>query len=112
MTYVALFCFAVITMASILKLFAELCYEGQFRNWFGSSEGSVFWLPLLRLLCYRSSKQTSGLQPQSQAYGELETATIQFLTRVTSLHPQNHERLATVLCDVISQQEARHHSKF
>lgn len=98
-------------MASILKLFAELCYEGQLRNWFGSSEGSVFWLPLLRLLCYRSSKQTSGLQPQSQAFAELETATIQFLSRVSSLHPENQEQLARVLCDVISQQEARQHSK-
>lgn len=101
---------SVNTMASILKLFAELCYEGQLRNWFGSPEGSVFWLPLLRLLCFRSSKQTSGLQPQSQAYGELETATIQFLTRVTSLHPENQEQLARVLCDVISQQETRHHN--
>ncbi|XP_034239276.1 baculoviral IAP repeat-containing protein 6 isoform X4 [Thrips palmi] len=102
--------FSVTTMASILKLFAELCYEGQLRNWFGSSEGSVFWLPLLRLLCYRSSKQTSGLQPQSQAFGELETATIQFLSRVSSLHPENQEQLARVLCDVISQQEARQHN--
>lgn len=101
---------SVITMASILKLFAELCYEGELRNWFGSPDGSVFWLPLLRLLCYRSTKQTSSLQPQSQAYGELETATIQFLTRVTSLHPDNQEQLARVLCDVISQQEARHHN--
>lgn len=98
-------------MASILKLFAELCYEGQLRNWFGSPDGSVFWLPMLRLLCHRSSNHSSGLQPQSQAYGELETAAIHFLARVTSLHPENQEQLAKVLCDVISQQETRQHSK-
>lgn len=39
------------TMAVILKFLAEVCMEGQMRDWLGSPEGSLFWAPLLTMLC-------------------------------------------------------------
>jgi baculoviral IAP repeat-containing protein 6 len=47
-------------MAMVLNFFAEVCAEGHMRDWLGSAEGSVFWLPLLSLLCNKSSSADSG----------------------------------------------------
>lgn len=43
------------TIAMVLNFFAEVCAEGHMRDWLGSPEGSVFWLPLLSLLCNKSN---------------------------------------------------------
>jgi len=43
------------TIAMVLNFFAEVCAEGHMRDWLGSAEGSVFWLPLLSLLCNKSN---------------------------------------------------------
>lgn len=48
------------TMAMVLNFFAEVCAEGRMRDWLGSAEGSVFWLPLLSLLCNKSNPADRG----------------------------------------------------
>ena len=48
------------TMAMVLNFFAEVCAEGHMRDWLGSPEGSVFWLPLLSLLCNKSNSSEGG----------------------------------------------------
>jgi hypothetical protein len=48
------------TMAMVLNFFAEVCAEGHMRDWLGSAEGSVFWPPLLSLLCNKSSSADNG----------------------------------------------------
>jgi hypothetical protein len=53
-------------MAMILNFFAEVCAEGHMRDWLGSPEGSVFWLPLLSLLCNKSSSADSDLEGHSR----------------------------------------------
>jgi hypothetical protein len=53
-------------MAMILNFFAEVCAEGHMRDWLGSSEGSVFWLPLLSLLCNKSSSAGGDLEGHSR----------------------------------------------
>lgn len=53
-------------MAMILNFFAEVCAEGHMRDWLGSPEGSVFWLPLLSLLCNKSSSPDSDLEGHSR----------------------------------------------
>jgi hypothetical protein len=54
------------TMAMILNFFAEVCAEGHMRDWLGSPEGSVFWLPLLSLLCNKSSSVDSDPEGPSR----------------------------------------------
>jgi baculoviral IAP repeat-containing protein 6 len=55
------------TMAMVLNFFAEVCAEGHMRDWLGSPEGSIFWLPLLSLLCNRSnSADSSDVEGQSR----------------------------------------------
>lgn len=54
------------TIAMILNFFAEVCAEGHMRDWLGSPEGSVFWLPLLSLLCNKSSSVDSDLEGHSR----------------------------------------------
>jgi hypothetical protein len=48
------------TIAMVLNFFAEVCAEGHMRDWLGCAEGSVFWLPLLSLLCNKSNSGDSS----------------------------------------------------
>ncbi|XP_069689782.1 baculoviral IAP repeat-containing protein 6 isoform X2 [Periplaneta americana] len=101
------------TMAMVLNFFAEVCAEGHMRDWLGSPEGSVFWLPLLSLLCNKSNS-CSSVEGQSrcelisESFSALESATVKFLSRCCWCHPTNHQLLSRVLCDVISQQKTIH----
>jgi baculoviral IAP repeat-containing protein 6 len=38
-------------VAIVLDFLADICAEGRMRDWLGSTEGSLFWLPLLHKLC-------------------------------------------------------------
>lgn len=38
-------------ITEILEFFSEICSEGHMRDWLGSYEGSIFWKPLLEILC-------------------------------------------------------------
>ncbi|KDR13250.1 hypothetical protein L798_12638, partial [Zootermopsis nevadensis] len=103
------------TMAMVLNFFAEVCAEGHMRDWLGSAEGSVFWLPLLSLLCNKSNSADSGdFEGQSrgdltsESFSALESATVKFLSRCCWCHPSNQQLLSRVLCDVISQQKTVH----
>ncbi|XP_054283105.1 baculoviral IAP repeat-containing protein 6 [Macrosteles quadrilineatus] len=93
-------------VSSILRFFAEVCSEGNMRDWLGSSEGSVFWLPLLTLLCTRTATN-SRCEMMSESFNTLETATVKFLSRCCWCHPTNQKLLAVVLCNVISQQRTQ-----
>lgn len=98
----------VIKITEILNFFAEICAEGQMRDWLGSYEGSVFWEPLLNLLCnskiYSSiGTNTSVITPQP--YLKLEEAVIKFMSRVTSCHPKNQETFTSNLIYVIRKAE-------
>ncbi|PNF18833.1 hypothetical protein B7P43_G01653, partial [Cryptotermes secundus] len=102
------------TIAMILNFFAEVCAEGHMRDWLGSPEGSVFWLPLLSLLCNKSSSVDSDLEGHSrceltsESFSALESATVKFLSRCCWCHPSNQQLLSRVLCDVISPQKTVH----
>ncbi|PSN56888.1 hypothetical protein C0J52_00682 [Blattella germanica] len=103
------------TMAMVLNFFAEVCAEGHMRDWLGSPEGSVFWLPLLSLLCNKSNSNDNGgdevhsrCELPSESFSALESATVKFLSRCCWCHPTNQQLLSKVLCDVISQQKTVH----
>nr|CAD7427713.1 unnamed protein product [Timema monikensis] len=102
------------TVAMVLHFFAEVCSEGLMRDWLGSPEGSVFWLPLLTLLCNKTDPVDLPTHPStrydlsSELYSGLESATIKFLSRCCWCHPTNQQLLSVVLCDVIGQQKTLH----
>ncbi|XP_037945587.1 baculoviral IAP repeat-containing protein 6-like isoform X2 [Teleopsis dalmanni] len=86
----------------ILDFFAECCAEGHMRDWLGTQQGTVFWKPLLELLCNFRPLELAGEEPLQQAFIRMERATINFLTRVTSCHPKNQDTLTSLLIAVIT----------
>lgn len=86
-------------IAKILDFFSETCSEGHMRDWLGSYEGSVFWSPLLDLLC--NDKPIEPTSDYLSIYSKLEAATIKFLSKVTACHPKNQENLTVILISVI-----------
>ncbi|KAL5282756.1 BIRC6 family protein [Megaselia abdita] len=90
----------------ILDFFAECSGEGYIRDWLGSYQGSIFWKPLLTLLCnYRPVVEGNALCEEEQVFIELERATIKFFTKVTACHPKNQDILTIILIDVIRKPE-------
>ncbi|XP_075222220.1 BIR repeat containing ubiquitin-conjugating enzyme isoform X2 [Lycorma delicatula] len=88
------------TMAVILKFLAEVCMEGEMRDWLGSPEGSLFWAPLLTMLCNKPQDDDRCEMMNDMLY-KLESATVKFLSRCCWCHPNNQKLLSKVLCDVI-----------
>lgn len=86
-------------IAKILDFFSETCSEGHMRDWLGSYEGSIFWSPLLDLLC--NDKPIEPTSDFLSVYSKLEAATIKFLSKVTACHPKNQENLTIILISVI-----------
>lgn len=87
---------------SILQFFTDICDEKLMRNWLGGEDGSSFWLPLLHWLCKKPTVQKCTLQ--SELHLQLEEVCMKFLTKCCLCHPMNQQRLAKVLCEVISLQ--------
>lgn len=85
----------------VLDFFAECCAEGPMRDWLGTMQGSVFWKPLLQLLCNTHAAQFSKTLPKEQSFIRLERATINFFTRVSACHPGNQENLTSLLIGAI-----------
>ncbi|KQS39321.1 uncharacterized protein Dere_GG17289, isoform C [Drosophila erecta] len=85
----------------VLDFFAECCAEGPMRDWLGTMQGSVFWKPLLQLLCNTHAAQFSKTLPMQQSFIRLERATINFFTRVSACHPGNQEVLTSLLIGAI-----------
>ncbi|KAL1493780.1 hypothetical protein ABEB36_009469 [Hypothenemus hampei] len=89
-------------VTAILQFFTNVCDEKTLRDWLGSPDGSSFWPYLLHWLC----KKPFGISTiQSEAHVHLEEVCVKFLSKCCLCHPNNRIRLATVLCDVISQQQ-------
>lgn len=101
----------VIKITKILDFLSQICTEGHMRDWLGSYEGSVFWEPLLTLLC-NNKLQTSFLDDEStnQPYLELEETVIKFLSNVTACHPKNQDTLTTNLISVIRTTERNNYN--
>ncbi|XP_039282031.1 baculoviral IAP repeat-containing protein 6 isoform X3 [Nilaparvata lugens] len=103
---------SVDAMGVMLKFLEEVCMAGQMRDWLGSPEGSIFWGPLLSLLCNKPTNEKS-LQfcrcDVSSTLHSLESATVSFLARCCWCHPNNQKLLAKVLSDVISQHKTTNH---
>lgn len=101
----------VVKVTEILDFMAEICSEGHMRDWLGSYEGSVFWGPLLTLLC-NNKLQSSYLYDDcnNQPYLELEETVIKFLSNVTSCHPKNQDTLTTNLISVIRTTERNNYN--
>uniref|UniRef100_A0A336MXH4 CSON002646 protein n=1 Tax=Culicoides sonorensis TaxID=179676 RepID=A0A336MXH4_CULSO len=105
----------VIKITEILNFFGEICAEGTMRDWLGSYEGSVFWEPLLNLLCnskiYSNKWGNSDLTLNSvitpQPYLKLEESVINFMSKVTSCHPKNQETFTNNLIYVIRKAERK-----
>lgn len=87
-------------ISEILDFFAESCSEGTMRDWLGSPEGSLFWNPLLNMLC-NERPADFGASDRMFSFSKLEAATIHFLSRVTSCHPKNQEQLTLIMIAVI-----------
>lgn len=102
---------SVMKITEILDFMAEICSEGHMRDWLGSYEGSVFWGPLLTLLC-NNKLQSSYLNDDTtnQPYLELEETVIKFLSNVTSCHPKNQDTLTTNLITVIKTTERNNYN--
>lgn len=96
----------------ILEFFSEICAEGHMRDWLGSYEGSVFWEPLLTLLCNNKlqSSYRANDDINNQQYLELEETVIKFLSNVTSCHPKNQDTLTTNLISVIRTTERNNYN--
>lgn len=90
-------------VTAILKFFANICSEQTMRDWLGSVDGSLFWLPLLQWLCCKHSFQSTS-QLKSETHAHLEDVCVTFLARCCLCHSNNQKLLARVLCEVISQQ--------
>lgn len=101
----------VTKITEILDFMAEICTEGHMRDWLGSYEGSVFWEPLLTLLC-NNKLQRSYMSDDTtnQPYLELEETVIKFLSNVTSCHPKNQDTLTTNLISVIRTTERNNYN--
>ncbi|XP_059612083.1 baculoviral IAP repeat-containing protein 6 [Phlebotomus argentipes] len=85
--------------AEILNFFSEVCTEGCMRDWLGSFEGSVFWKPLLDILCNIRPLNAEGQIETNFSY--LEDSMIKFLSKVTACHPKNQDTLTVILISVI-----------
>ncbi|XP_017867118.1 PREDICTED: baculoviral IAP repeat-containing protein 6 isoform X9 [Drosophila arizonae] len=85
----------------VLDFFSECCAEGPMRDWLGTMQGSLFWKPLLQLLCNTHLAQFSKTLPMQQTFIRLERATINFFTRVSACHPDNQEVLTSLLIGAI-----------
>ncbi|XP_062126380.1 baculoviral IAP repeat-containing protein 6 isoform X3 [Drosophila sulfurigaster albostrigata] len=85
----------------VLDFFSECCAEGPMRDWLGTMQGSMFWKPLLQLLCNTHIAQFSKTLPMQQTFIRLERATINFFTRVSACHPSNQEVLTSLLIGAI-----------
>lgn len=91
----------------ILDFFSECCSEGHMRDWLGTQQGSIFWKPLLKLLCnhrpinFVPIKPIISREPTQQAFIRMERATINFFARVTACHPNNQNILTMLLIEVI-----------
>lgn len=94
-------------VSKILDFFSECCSEGHMRDWLGTQQGSIFWKPLLKLLCnHRPINSVQNLpivsvEPTQQAFIRIERATINFFARVTACHPNNQNILTMLLIEVI-----------
>ncbi|KAL3288526.1 hypothetical protein HHI36_002967 [Cryptolaemus montrouzieri] len=89
-------------VTAILKFFTDVSDEKLMRNWLGSADGSSFWLHLLQWLCKKTSMRKYSLE--SETHVHLEEMCIKFLSKCCLCHPSNQNRLAKVLCEVISLQ--------
>lgn len=103
---------SVKNIKEILEFFAEICTEGHMRDWLGSYEGSVFWEPLLTLLCNNKlqSSYINNDDINNQQYLELEEIVIKFLSNVTACHPKNQDTLTTNLISVIRTTEKNNYN--
>ncbi|XP_058811824.1 baculoviral IAP repeat-containing protein 6 isoform X3 [Topomyia yanbarensis] len=92
-------------VTEILEFFTEVCSEGHMRDWLGCFEGSIFWEPILLLLC---NNKLANIAPEvtPQACLDLEECLIKFLSRVTSCHPKNQEVLTVNLISVIRKSDS------
>lgn len=88
-------------ISEILDFFSETCSEGTMRDWLGSQDGSLFWSPLLNMLCNDRPSNDGGSSDRMLSFSKLEAATIHFLSRVTACHPQNQDHLTMILIAVI-----------
>lgn len=94
-------------IAKILEFFTECCNGGYMRVWLGTEDGTIFWKPLLELLCnHRSIDFNVNLatkESTEQAFIRLERATINFFSKVTVCHPSNQGIFTSFLINVIRQ---------
>ncbi|XP_021713192.1 baculoviral IAP repeat-containing protein 6 isoform X3 [Aedes aegypti] len=92
-------------VTEILGFFSEVCSEGHMRDWLGCFEGSIFWEPLLLLLC---NNKLANISPEvtPQACLDLEECLIKFLSKVTSCHPKNQEVFTVNLISVIRKSDS------
>lgn len=98
-------------VAHTLHTLAALCAEPPMKDWLGSAEGSVFWLPLLTVLgdpLVRGSEplmRGSGPSGGSDSdYSSVEDATIHLMRQCCHNHPHNQNLLASTLCHLIQRQ--------
>ncbi|KAK9873573.1 hypothetical protein WA026_023130 [Henosepilachna vigintioctopunctata] len=89
-------------VTAILKFFTDVSEEKLMRDWLGSTDGSSFWLHLLQWLCKKTSVRKHNLE--SETHVHLQEMCIRFLSKCCLCHPPNQNRLAKVLCEVISLQ--------
>lgn len=105
----------------VLNFFTELCNEPSVKNWLGSPEGSVFWSPLLTVLCHfnrlsllldiSSPSHRRGPVLTISQYGDIENAALDFFAKCIVCHSSNQKLLAQNICDELCGQEESTSSK-
>ncbi|XP_047537096.1 baculoviral IAP repeat-containing protein 6 [Vanessa atalanta] len=75
-----------------------VCSERRVKEWLGGA-GSVFWRPLLRLLCHPRSY--TGTWQENAQYALLEENTIRLFSELTVCHTANQKLFASTLHSIL-----------
>lgn len=86
------------TVHQLVEWARAVCWSKRLKDWLGGP-GSIFWKPLLTLLCYPRPHYSSW-QEDAQ-YAQLEESTIRLFAELTVCHPANQQLFASTLHSIL-----------
>ncbi|XP_050551225.1 baculoviral IAP repeat-containing protein 6 isoform X3 [Spodoptera frugiperda] len=87
------------TVHQLVEWARAVCWSKRLKDWLGGP-GSIFWKPLLTLLCYPRPHYSSSWQEDAQ-YAQLEESTIRLFAELTVCHPANQQLFASTLHSIL-----------
>ncbi|KAI5632911.1 ubiquitin-conjugating enzyme domain-containing protein [Phthorimaea operculella] len=86
------------TICNLVEWTTSLCMDRSMTDWLGGP-GSVFWSPLLRLLCYPRPPESTW--QEGAQYAQLEESTIRLFAQLTVCHAANQKLFAATLHSIL-----------